>query len=237
MTETIAAPRPSRDVDRLFYLGMAVVVAVVVFVGFAPTYYLRSSASSGALPLHLHVHGLLFSAWIGFLIVQTSLVAARRTSWHRRLGWGGAVLAVLVVAAATTAGITTARREAAAGLQDAAEAFLTIPIFSMLAFSGLVASAVLLRSRPQAHKRLMLLATISVLDAPIARWPGAPGATGVFVLVDLLIVAGILYDMVSRRRVHAAYLWGGAVVLASQWPRDPVGRSDVWHAVAAALIG
>jgi hypothetical protein len=231
-----AAHGPGRF-DRLFYLGMSVCIAVVVFVGFAPTYYLRASLSTEALPLHLHVHGLLFSAWIGLLVVQTWLVAMRRTSWHRALGWGGAVLAALVAAAGTTAGIMTARREAAAGLEDAARAFLTIPILSILVFSGLVAAAVIARGRAQAHKRLMLLATLSILDAPIARWPGAPGALGVFVLVDLFVAVAILYDVVSRRRVHPAYLWGGAIIVAGQALRDPIGHLAAWHAVARALIG
>jgi hypothetical protein len=147
------------------------------------------------------------------------------------------VLAALVAAAGTTAGIMTARREAAAGLEDAARAFLTIPILSILVFSGLVAAAVIARGRAQAHKRLMLLATLSILDAPIARWPGAPGALGVFVLVDLFVAVAILYDVVSRRRVHPAYLWGGAIIVAGQTLRDPIGHLAAWHAVARALIG
>jgi hypothetical protein len=216
---------------------MALCAAVVVLVGFSPTFYLRDRAAVGPLAAHLQVHGILFSAWIGLLVLQAALVALRHTSWHRTLGWGGAVLAGLVATAGTTAGLLTARREAAGGLQDAAEAFLTVPLSSMLVFAALVAAAVAVRGRPQAHKRLMLLATISILDAPIARWPGAPGAVGVFVLVDLFIVAAVLYDIVSRRSVHPAYLWGGAIVVASQVLREPVGRSDAWHALARVLIG
>jgi hypothetical protein len=83
----------------------------------------------------------------------------------------------------------------------------------------------------------MLLATINLLDAPIARWPGATAETPVYVLVDLFIVAGILYDLATRRRVDPAYVWGGAVVVAGQMLRDPVGWSAAWNAIARALIG
>ena len=105
----------------------------------------------------------------------------------------------------------------------------------MTVFLALVAAAVALRSRPQTHKRLMLLATINLLDAPIARWPGAPGLTAVYVLVDLFIVAAILYDLATRRRVDPAYVWGGALVVGGP-TRDH--RSDGRrHAITRALIG
>ena len=88
---TIEAPALSRPVgglhDRQFYTGMALAAAVVVFVGFAPTYFLRGSDQSTPLPTYLHVHGFLFTTWIALFIAQTSLVAARRTDLHRRLGW------------------------------------------------------------------------------------------------------------------------------------------------------
>jgi hypothetical protein len=226
----------SRRSDRLFYTGMAAAIAAIVLVGFAPTYYLRPRFTTGSLPLYVHVHGLLFTAWIALLLVQTTLVARGRISWHRALGVAGAMLAALVIATGATTGIFTARREAAFDLEGA-RAFLTIPLSSMLVFSGLVSAAIVLRERPQAHKRLMLLATISVLDAPIARWPGAPGSSGVTALVGLVICAGILYDIASRGRVHAVYLWGGPLVVGSQILRGPVGRSGAWQAVAALLIG
>ena len=58
----------------------------------------------------------------------------------------------------------------------------------------------------------MLLATISVLDAAVARWPLAlmsNGPVAFFAVTDLFIVAGMVFDMASRRRVHPSYLWGG----------------------------
>ena len=231
-----SARRPARS-DRLFYTGMAVTAALVVLVGFAPTYYLRSTVSRGTLPALLQAHGALFSAWIVLMVVQATLIARQRTDVHRALGWVGAALAALVATAGVTAGLATARREAAGGLDEAARAFLTIPMFSMVVFAGLVAAAIVCRRRPQAHKRLMLLATISILDAPIARWPGAPGALGVSLLVDLFVVVAMAYDFLSRRRVHPAYIVGGAIIAGNQALRDVVGRSDAWQAVARALIG
>jgi hypothetical protein len=232
-----SVPRVNRRYDRQFFTGMSIAVAVAVFVGFAPTYYLRPSPVLEPLPFYLHAHGLVFTTWIVFFIAQAMLVAARRTDVHRTLGWAGAGLALLVVVVGTTAGILSGRRDVAVGQEDAALTFLTTPIFSMVVFMALVAAAVLFRRQPETHKRLMLLATISILDAPLARWPGAPSSLfQIYLLVDLFIVAGALYDLASRRRVAPVYLWGGLLIVVGQWLREVVGQTDAWHAFARAIL-
>jgi hypothetical protein len=223
--------------DHLFYTGMAIAFALVVLVGFARTYYLRPQFFTEGLPVYLRVHGLVFSAWFVLLVAQSALVGVRRTPLHRTIGWAGAALAALVVIVGITTAIVSGRGNIEAGFGDEARAFMTTPFFSMMVFVALVATAIVYRMHPQTHKRLMLLATINLLDAPIARWPGAPGLTAVYALVDLFILAGILYDLATRRRVDPAYLWGGALIVVGQLLRDPVGRSAAWNAIARALIG
>jgi len=226
--------------DRQFYTGIALVVAVTVFAGFAPTYFLRARFQSTPLPLYLHVHGLLFTSWIALFVVQTGLIASRRVDVHRRLGLVAAGLAVAMVCAGTAAGILSMRREVAAGHEEEARTFLTTPLLSMVVFAALVAAALWYRRRPQTHKRLMLLATISLLDAPIARLPFAiVSATtwGFYVFTDLFLVAAILYDIVTRRRVEKAYAWGMLVIVIGQLLRTPLGETMAWHAFARALIG
>ena len=236
--EAPALPRPMGGRhDRQFFTGMSIAAAIVVFVGFAPTYFLRGSDQS--TPAYLRVHGFLFSAWIVFFVAQTSLVAVRRTDLHRRLGWAGAVLALVMVIVGTNAGITAMRgRFPAEG--DAALSFLTTPLFSMVAFAALVTAAIRLRRDPQTHKRLMLLATISILDAAVARLPFAflRSSTWNYIpTTDVLLAAAILYDLVSRRTVHRAYIWGGLLLVIEQALRIPVGETDAWKAIALAMIG
>ena len=226
--------------DRQFYTGMAIAAAVVVVVGFSPTYFLRSSYQSTPLPTYLQIHGFLFTTWIALFIAQTSLVAARRIGVHRGLGWVTAALAVVMVIVGTTAGIVSMRGQVAAGNVDQALAFLTTPLFSMVVFATLVAAAIRLRRDTQTHKRLMLLATISILDAAIARLPFAflRTSTWTFMAVtDVLVIAAILYDLASRRRVHPAYMWGGLLIVVVQALRIPVGATDAWKSIALALIG
>jgi hypothetical protein len=105
--------------DRLFYSGMAIVMAALVFSGFAPTYFFRlfgggpsSTVSGGAFTPLVHVHGALFTAWVLLFVVQTALVAGHRVAVHRRLGLAGAGLAAAMILVGTSTAIATARRAA-----------------------------------------------------------------------------------------------------------------------------
>lgn len=232
------APR-ARPNDSVFYTGMAIAAALAVLLGFAQTYFLRAYFTTTPLDGEFHVHGLVFSAWIVLYVVQTSLVAARRTRWHRKLGWAGACLAVSMVVVALNAAVHGAHRDIAAGQAEAALAFFSTPVLSMAMFATLVALAVTLRTRAETHKRLMLLATVSLLDAAAARMP-IPGIQdhplGYYALTDAFIVAAIAYDFLSRRPVSPVYLLGGLAIVAEQWARDPLGATAFWQAFAANVL-
>jgi hypothetical protein len=241
---TVEAPALVRPIgaryDRQFYTGMAIAAAVVVFIGFSPTFFLRANYESTPLPTYLIVHGVLFTAWIALFLAQTSLVAVRRTDVHRRLGWVMAALAVVMVVVGTTAGIWSMRRQVDDGFVQEAQAFLTTPLLSMMAFAGFVGTAIARRRDSQTHKRLMLLATIGILDAAVARLPFEFLRTSTWSYLpatDVFLLSAILYDVVSRRRVHQAYVWGGLVLIIEQALRIPVGETAVWQAIAAAIIG
>src|SRR4051812_37396136 len=52
--------RPNRTAERVFYSGMAVLMCVCVYIGFAPTYF-RAGMLKAPLPSPiLHVHGVVF---------------------------------------------------------------------------------------------------------------------------------------------------------------------------------
>ncbi|HKC64198.1 MAG TPA: hypothetical protein VKB86_11195, partial [Pyrinomonadaceae bacterium] len=156
--------------ERLFFTSMCVAIAITVFIGFAPTFFLRPFFHSEPLIPLLILHGLIFTAWIALLLIQTTLIAAKRTRIHRRLGIAGLVLAVLLVIVGTTTAIIRAK---ANGPQDSTAPlrFLTIPLGDMLVFGILAGCAFYFRHRADVHKRLMILATIAILPAAVARLP------------------------------------------------------------------
>src|SRR6266850_4275917 len=159
--------------ERWFYIGMSIAVVVTVFAGFAPTYYLRPRFTTTPLMPLLHLHGLVFTSWIALFLIQTTLVAAHRTDIHRRLGIAGGVIATLVVMVGLSTAIIRASQGAAPpGVGGPSPlAFLVVPLGDMLVFAILVGSGFYYRRRPDVHKRLMLLATVSILTAAIARLP------------------------------------------------------------------
>ena len=79
--------------ERLFFTALAATMFMAVVIGFGRTYYLRAFIPppefiKPATPL-VHLHGLLFSAWIVLFMVQTSLVTAGRRDLHMKLGLTG----------------------------------------------------------------------------------------------------------------------------------------------------
>ncbi len=251
MTATTSRPYVyARRTDRLFYGGMAVLFALTVFLGFAPSYYLEGVFHQGRplTPL-AHLHGVVFSAWLVFLILQTSLISTRRTAIHRKLGIAGAVLAAAMV----VIGLTTAVMSARAGTNQSPgltpQQFLIIPIADMAVFASTVAAAIWFRRKPETHKRLILVATIGILIAAVARLPalipgGYAGFAGwspeavflfFFGLTDLFLAAAVAYDLATRGRIHPAYLWAGGLLVVSQPLRLWLMNTEAWAALARIL--
>lgn len=236
------APRAGRY-DRRFYGGIAIALALTVFAGFSATYFLpiltgapKATLSGRPFTGLVHVHAVLFTTWVLLFIVQTALVASRRVAVHRRLGLAGAVLAAAMVVVGTTLAVEAAAHGAAPPGVDPL-AFLVFPIFDMVLFTMFVIAALALRRDTQTHKRLMLMAYISIMVAAVARLPGvlALGPLGFFGLTFVFVMIAGIYDVLTRGRVHKAYLWGGGIFLVSQPLRIMISRTGVWHALAEAL--
>jgi len=226
---------------RWFFNGMGFAVLATVIAGFAPTYYLKPLFATPALPLPVHIHGALFSAWVLLFAAQTSLVAAKRTDLHKRLGIAGAVLAAAMVVSGLVVAIASARaaHPALGALAGAPPLFvLVIPLASVVVFTILVGLGLYYRRRADAHKRLMLLATLALLPPALGRIRvlNAVGPPAFFGITVLFIVAVVAYDYWTRRRVHAVSLWGGLFLALSFPGRIALGHTDAWLAFARWLV-
>lgn len=246
MSTTVTASWPvsaAAPKDRLFYSGMAIALAVTVFAGFAPTYYLRllgegPTNTITGMPFTpiVHLHGLLFSAWALLFVAQTTLVATHRVRVHQRMGIAGGVLAAAMIAAGMGTGIAGAARGSAPPGVDPL-VFLAIPFFDMAVFATFVGAALWNRKVKETHKRLMLLAYISIIAAAAARLPGVLplGPFGFYGLASVFLVLAIGYDYVSRQRVHPVYVWGGALFVLSVPARLMISETAGWRAFAEFL--
>ena len=237
MTANLSVAGP-RQGTRRFYVGVAIAVLITVFLGFSRSYFLKAYFGTPELSLYVHIHGLVFTGWVLLFLAQTCLVAAGRTDLHRKLGVGGAVLAALLLTVGTTTAILRVKGGAPTPIPGVPLlSFLAVPLFDMVVFAILIGAGLVLRNRPDTHKRLMTLATIALMSAPIARLPLVRGAgpLAFFGLTDLFIVAMLVYDLVTRRKVHPATIWGGLVIVVSQPFRLMISGTPAWLAFAAWL--
>ena len=228
-----------RSRERMLYTGMAIFSAAVIFAGFSRTYYLKALFADLPLTPLVHLHGIVFTCWLVLFITQTSLVAAKRTDLHRRLGVAGGVLAGLMIIVGPMTAIAAAKRGFGVPGGPPPLVFLTIPLFDILVFAILVVAGLYYRQRPDVHKRLMLLSTISILPPGIARLPFdfilATGPLAFFGLADLVLLACATYDTITRRRLHPAYLWGGLLIIVSHPLRLAIGGTGAWLTFARWL--
>ena len=130
-------------------------------------------------------------------------------------------------------------RRVRAGEVVAAQAQLLGPLLDMLVFAPLFAAAIYYRRKPELHKRLMIVATTSLLIAAVGRMPflGTPRDP---LLLHLIWTAPILlamaHDFWRQRSVHPVYVLG-LVVLVLEGPlvRAPARGSETWQNMAGWL--
>ena len=234
------AVRAAARYDRVFYGGMGVLLAAIAFAGFAPTFYLRSwfgapPTVSGATELTTlaTIHGAIFTSWMVLFIVQTSLIASRRVAIHRRLGVAGVVLAALMIVVGAMTSIAAARRGGAPPGADPLQ-FMVVPIVDLVLFATFVTAAVLRRRDKETHKRLMLLAYISIIAAGVARLPGVLpyGPLMFFGIAYALALVGVAYDHWSRGRIHRVYYWGIPLLVMSVPARLMLSTTGAWRSFA-----
>lgn len=221
-----------------FYPWIALSACLIVFIGFSRSYYLKTVFGTPELPPLRHIHGLVMTLWFVTFFAQTLLVAKGRTGLHRRLGVFGAVLAAVVVVVGVTTGIDAGRRGSSPpGLP--ALAFMVVPLGDMVVFTIVVGTGLWWRRRSDVHKRLMLVGTLSMLPAAIARIPLGfirfrPPVVP-FGTTDLIILSCVAYDAWTHRRLHPAFAWGALLVVLSHPLRIMLAQTDAWMLFATWL--
>jgi hypothetical protein len=228
---------------RRFHVLAAAALAVAVIAGFAKTYYLRIFFDGPPLAQAPHVHGFLATLWIALHYTQARLIAAHRVDVHRRLGIFGAVVASLLAVQAILMAIGNAAEGGGPPGRDPLQ-FLSVPVTTTSMFALFVGSALVLRRKREWHKRLMLLATMTVLVPAMARLDSqvvAPLGLPKFVLPPLVTFGFVawawLHDWRRLGRVHPAYIVGGIALLVSIPVRRWIGFTDAWLPIARWLVG
>jgi hypothetical protein len=259
-TSAPAAAQPALAIDRYFYTAMAALFITVALIGFTPTsLVLVSAVMQGTRPpppLPLHFHAVAMTSWLVLLLVQTSLMSKGRASTHRKLGmaWCVAAPAVLVslVIMSTVPIYFISRMTDAEVVQfgvnvDGVWGFFATQLQAVLLF-GLFASWGFgaRRTDPAAHKRLMILATVTILGAAFGRMVNATGflpGADLFpshLVPDLyllaLLVPPLIYDLIQRGAVHKTYVVGLALMVSMSVLAHYLHYADWWLAIGRDVM-
>ena len=223
---------------------MGIAATAVAIIGFVPG-LVRSNRLGPITPM-VAWHGALGAAWLVLYLVQTTLIGRGSREQHRRLGFVGVGLAIAFVITGYAVAIAQTRRgfdlSGDLHIADDPLAALVFPLGDVLSFSVLVGLATLWRRRPDRHKRLILLATVVLMAAPLAHVIGQVPALHAFPPVILLPLsafyfAAAIHDRWTDGRVHPISLWGAIALLVwAQGRAVLVGPSEAWHRFAAWLI-
>jgi hypothetical protein len=228
----------NRTAERIFFGSMAVLLCVIVFIGFSPTYFgagiLRAPLPS---PI-LHIHGALFTIWMLLYLVQTALISAHRVAWHRSLGTVAFCLPPLMIMIGVIAALDALNRKVMIGPLDPAVS-LAIPLLGIACFAIVIFASWRTRRKPDSHKRLILLATIGLTEAAFGRFPwaqmGIAPAQGAVTGLGILILFAIGYDLFSLHRIHWSTMWAAPLTFVMGAFAVPIGMTSIWHSFASFL--
>jgi len=221
-----------------FYGLVALVLAALVFTGFARSFYLRAWFDVPPITRLLELHGLLFSAWFGLYVVQTRLIAANNVRAHMKLGIAGVLLAVVLVIVGLVTTVVSASAPRMRPMGMSSPQFVLFPLVAILAFGAMVAVAVAYRHRPAVHKRWMTLAMITVLGPPVARLIALTAQRESFLAIQTTVAAAfviwcLIADWLRHRVVHPIYAVGGTLLVLS-WPlRAAIAQTVGWENIGA----
>jgi hypothetical protein len=183
-------------------------------------------------------------------MTQSLLIRSGRRQLHRRLGLAALVLAGFMLILGPAVAIEIQRAQLASPHPSPIfgnPAFLAVQLGGILAFGIIAACGFLLRNKPSAHRRLMLLATLAISDAGFARWT-APWLhqlmgggfwadfAGNYAANDVLILMLGAYDLITRKRFHPAWLAGASYLFLSQLTATTLLRDAAWNAFALHFI-
>ena len=234
--------RNRRGVERYFFVAFSLAFLAVATLGFGP-HVLAFVAGTFPIAAVAHFHGALMVSWLLLLVTQSVLATRGRMDLHRRVGgmakWLGAAIWLSIVGL-TIRGFMDHRYPLNENIYYSLPQFYVIVVFGLL-----FPAALMLRTNPPWHKRLMVIATMSLLQAAVDRFSWlpeqGPGYWPQVACLDVLMVMLVAFDLITIKRVHRATLVGGGVLFACQsavalvWPTPWWHDTSVW--LARALGG
>ena len=230
MSELTAGADARQSATASFFLWMTIAMAAIIFGGFGTSYFQPMIA--GSLPPMqpvVHLHGFFYFGWFALLVIQPWLVKQNNVALHRKLGLLGISMGTGVVILGSIVTIIFTRR--LAGESDTTVyGLMYISQLAVLGFAVLFFLALKNIHNPVAHKRFILLATLTLVIGGLNRIFGAFDY-GVesniaylprYLSVDLFVIALLIYDWRTLGKIHPATIIGASVNVVPQILHAPI---------------
>lgn len=242
--------------DRNFFLLLLLATWAAIASGFGYEMVQLNLQGKLHFPLIVHIHAVAFVGWLVLFTIQILLVRTKNLALHKKMGLVSfGLIPVMLILGVLTAIIT---QRLLYGTPDGDLHFSSVQFGNMLMFGCLAGAGLYLRKDYVAHKRLMLLATLVLTEPGFSRWftlkmaPlfgdyfwnyttlsqgfGRFWAFEVLPALSLMLALGV-YDLVTRKRLSKAYVWGVSFYLVVTGIEGVLYYNGTWYALMKRMIG
>jgi hypothetical protein len=216
-TQAIRTTSGNCVLQNYFYFLMSLLISGIVVYGFSHTIKENLIHPAVPRPFLLYVDATVFSGWLVFFILQSALVRTRNVRAHRSIGWFGLGMGALMPVLGIATAVTMGRFDTVQLHQNDAELTLIIPLFDMAVFATSFGLAMYWRTKPEFHRRLILIACCALSAAAFGRFPSRILPPVMFYSgVDLLILLAVARDLIVSRSIHRVYRYALPAIIAGQ---------------------
>jgi len=231
--------------DRRFYVVAGVVMLLCTAGGFR-NFYLHGHNPVGGeitpriLPFVV-LHGLAMTAWVILFLVQSVFIQTGRRKLHMAIGPLGSLFGV----AAAIFGLIAATYSAhfnphASDVFGGARVFLSTMYAEMLLFGTFVALGYFYRRKPDAHRPMMLLATVILQSGSLGRLPyvGDLAVRPLYAWVLVLVFGALLFvlqwAMTAKPNLWFLKAYAATAVVAVV--SVAIGNSAPWNHLVSSFV-
>jgi hypothetical protein len=223
-----------------FFMIIGLVGFLAVFIGFGKT--LPPAIRDTSTPTILYIHGAFAFGWLCLFFTQASLVRYNKVRLHKTLGILGIFIAIGTALTMMPAGVYQVNNDLNSGVGEASYSSMVGVTTTAVMFLVMVLAGLLVRNKPQIHKRLMLLATILILWVAWFRFrhyfPSIPRGDIWFglVLPNTLILASWIWDKKVNGRINPVLGWVGGFIILEQTFETFMFDSPAWPPIGKQIF-
>ncbi|MFN5549014.1 MAG: hypothetical protein ACK5BJ_07665 [Bacteroidota bacterium] len=224
-----------------FFTTIAFIGIAAILIGFSKTFIIPFLSGTKSWPWMIYLHAAFAFCWVLLFLCQSWLVKIKKQQLHFVIGRFGIFIALGTAVTILPASMYQCERELREGLGHIAISSILGSLISAIIFFAFVCLAIAYRTKPQSHKRFMLLATIILLWPAWFRWrhyfPSVqePHIWFAIVLADALIFVSFAWDWIKNKRIHPALLFGGIFIVAEQCIELMLFDSSGWRLIATNI--